>query len=164
MTRNVNWIASAGFTVLIFAFATVALHAQGDAGQKQQGTEALLVKAQAICPVTGQGLNTMGGPVRASVGDQTVFFCCKACVNGRIDETHWQRVQANLIAAQGKCPVMGNALPKNPASVVVNRRRVFVCCPPCVEKIKAQPRDYLETVDRLIRENVSREPEGQVVK
>jgi hypothetical protein len=39
----------------------------------------LLASKQKICPVTGEPLDSMGGPIRVVVGGRTIFICCKAC-------------------------------------------------------------------------------------
>jgi hypothetical protein len=38
-----------------------------------------LVARQKVCPVTGEPLDSMGGPVRVVIDGQTVFLCCKHC-------------------------------------------------------------------------------------
>ncbi len=38
-----------------------------------------LIERQKVCPVTGESLNAMGGPVRVIVDGRTVFVCCAAC-------------------------------------------------------------------------------------
>lgn len=38
-----------------------------------------LIVLQHVCPVTGSKLGSMGTPVKVSVGDQTIFLCCKSC-------------------------------------------------------------------------------------
>jgi Cu(I)/Ag(I) efflux system membrane fusion protein len=40
----------------------------------------LLAAKQKICPVTGEPLDSMGGPVRVEVAGRVVFVCCKGCV------------------------------------------------------------------------------------
>lgn len=114
----------------------------------------LLIAAQKICPVSGEELGSMGAPLKAKSGDQTIFLCCKGCAGKQISKENWAKVMANLAAAQGRCPVMNRALPKNAASVVVNGRKVFVCCPPCTGKIEANPERYLSVVDALLAKNV----------
>lgn len=153
--------------ILGFGLATVVIMFAGPDSTNAQGEgtsqtaakklEGLLVRAQKVCPVMGKDLTKMGGPVRATVGEQTVFLCCKGCFKGKIAKQHWDQIQANLIAAQGKCPVMGKPLPKNAASIVVSGRKVFVCCPPCTNKIKADPGKYLAIVDRFLEENLARQ-------
>ncbi len=39
----------------------------------------LLAAKQKICPVSGEPLDSMGGPVRVVVEGRTVFICCKGC-------------------------------------------------------------------------------------
>jgi hypothetical protein len=38
-----------------------------------------LAAAQAVCPVTNLPLDSMGGPLKVTVGDHTVFICCEGC-------------------------------------------------------------------------------------
>jgi Cu(I)/Ag(I) efflux system membrane fusion protein len=38
-----------------------------------------LAAKQKICPVTGEALDSMGGPVRVEVAGRVMFVCCKAC-------------------------------------------------------------------------------------
>lgn len=116
--------------------------------------ERLLVRAQAVCPVTGKGLTSMGGAVKATVSKATVYLCCKGCFGKTIPSKHWDTVTANLIKAQGHCPVMDKPLPTNPKSVVVEGRRIFVCCPPCTKKIEDDPKKYVAAVDRLLEKNL----------
>ena len=42
-------------------------------------SEMFLAEKQKVCPVTGEPLDSMGGPVRVEVAGRTVFICCKAC-------------------------------------------------------------------------------------
>ncbi len=39
----------------------------------------LIAERQKVCPVTGNSLDAMGGPVKVVVDGRTVFVCCKAC-------------------------------------------------------------------------------------
>ena len=121
----------------------------------------MLVTAQKICPVTGKDLKSMGGPVKSTRGEQTVYLCCKGCFKGQIDKQHADQIDKNLIAAQGKCPVMGKKLPDSPVSVVVKGRKVFVCCPPCTDKIKADPDKHLAIVNKLLAEHLKAAGDSQ---
>ncbi len=42
---------------------------------------------------------------------------------------------------------MKKPLPQNPKWTIVEGRIVYVCCPPCIEKIEADPKTYLKIVD-----------------
>ena len=37
-------------------------------------------KAQAICPVTGAALGSMGVPVKIMLRGKPVYLCCKGCI------------------------------------------------------------------------------------
>lgn len=41
-----------------------------------------LAKLQVLCPITMEPLGSMGKPLKIKVGDDAVFVCCKACING----------------------------------------------------------------------------------
>ena len=37
------------------------------------------IAAQKTCPVSGKDLGAMGGPIKASLGEKSVFLCCPGC-------------------------------------------------------------------------------------
>lgn len=131
-----------------------AVHADDKAAHEDE----LMIAAQKICPISGEALGEMGAPVKTKIGDQTVFICCKACVGKEASKDNMQKVTANLIAAQGICPVLGKPLPNDAASVVVNNRQIFVCCKMCIAKIKADPAKYIAKVDEQIEKNLKDHP------
>jgi hypothetical protein len=104
---------------------------------------------QGICPVSGKELGSMGAPVKVQVGEETVFLCCNGCLQRKISAEHWATIHANMARAQGKCPVMNKALPENPKWAIVAGQIVYVCCPPCIPKINADPETYLKKVEAL---------------
>ena len=114
------------------------------------------MKAQEICPVSGEKLGTRGAPVKVKVGDEHAFLCCKNCTSKAIDAKHWTTVQENLAKAQSICPVMEKPVNSKMDSVVVNGRRIFVCCPPCVDKIKKSPDEYVAKLNRQIEKRESK--------
>jgi len=141
---------------LAFFAVGLMLSAAAFAEEKEKSVDedALLIAAQNICPVSGKDLRAMGGPVKAKSGDQAVFLCCKECLGKPISKENWAKVTANLAAAQGRCPVMNRPLPQGAKAVVVNGRRIFVCCPPCIGKIQANPDKFLAVVDAMLAKNV----------
>ena len=112
-------------------------------------SQALHAAVQQICPVSGVELGKHGAPLRVAVGEQEqeVFLCCKACLQKEINPEHWATIHANTLAAQGRCPVMKKPLPEDAHWQVIEGRVVFVCCPPCVEKIVADPKPHMELLD-----------------
>ena len=149
----------AGALVAALGLGALSLTFAKDADGKTDTTKSakldqLLIKAQKVCPVSGQKLGSMGKPVRTMVDGHTAFLCCKGCVGKKPDAEHLKTVYANLAAAQEICPVMKKPLPKKPASFVVEERLVFVCCPPCSRKIKAEPEKYFAVIDQKLEEKL----------
>lgn len=119
--------------------------------ERQAANEQWHIEAQGICPVSGEALGSKGRPVKVEVGDgEHAFLCCQACTGKPINAKHWMQVQANLAKAQQICPVMEQPVDATMESVVVNGRKIFVCCPPCIAKIKADPETYVEKLNLQI--------------
>lgn len=143
-------------------FAALAIAGRADqpadeSAAKRKEADRLLIAAQKICPVTGEDLHAMGEPYRAKSGERVVFLCCKSCLGKQIDPEHWKQAQTNLREAQGICPVMKRPLPANAASVVVEGRTIFVCCKPCIEKVKGDPKKALAAVDAQLKRHAEAE-------
>lgn len=151
MKKRISFaLAALAASLMVTAAVAYAAAPQGSSVEK------LLIAAQKICPVSGRDLMAMGGPVKAVSGKKTVYLCCKGCFQKPIQPAAWAQIQKNLIAAQGKCPVMGKPLPAQPKSAVVAGRTVFVCCPRCTKQVVANPQKYLPVVNRLLAENLGR--------
>jgi hypothetical protein len=91
----------------------------------------------------------MGDPIKVQVGEEIVFLCCKGCMKQKIKPEHWATIHTNFAKAQRICPVMKHELPKRPKWTIVDGEIIYVCCPPCTEKIAAEPQKYLRAVDEL---------------
>ena len=125
------------------------------AKELQAHSDQLHIAAQGICPVSGKELGSMGDPIKVKVGEEEVaFLCCQGCVGKQIDADHWKAVQANLAKAQGTCPVMGKEVDSGMKSTVVNGRKIFVCCPPCIDKIQKDPAKFVAKLNDQIEANV----------
>ncbi len=129
--------------------------------ERQAKSDQLHATAQGICPVTGNKLGSMGAPIKVKVGEEEVaFLCCKGCVGKQIKAEHWTTIQTNLATAQKTCPVMGKAVDASMKSTVVNGRKIFVCCPPCIEKIKSDPATFVAKLDAQIAGDDHQEGDG----
>jgi hypothetical protein len=105
--------------------------------ERQEKSDQLHATAQGICPVTGNKLGSMGAPIKVKVGKEEVaFLCCKGCVGKQIKAEHWTTIQTNLATAQK------------------------TCCPPCIEKIKADPATYVAKLDVQIAGDDHQEGDG----
>ena len=131
------------------------------------GTEALTVApateadklgvaAQGTCPISGGDLNAMGGPIKVTRGEQSVYLCCEGCLpkveaapdrvfGSVISASKATEADAEAVAAQGTCPITGKDLNAMGGPVELRRgdQAVFVCCPGCIDKVKADPDAYL---------------------
>ncbi len=119
------------------------------ADQTQANRDQLRIAVQEICPVSGKKLGSMGNPIKAKIGESTVFLCCQGCLKGKVNPQHWATIHGNIAKAQGICPVMKHKLPKNPKWTIVEGQVVYVCCPPCTKKIASDPKTFLQQVDGL---------------
>ena len=120
------------------------------AKERQIASDKIHAMAQAICPVTGNELGSMGEPFKVKVGEEVAFLCSKDCVDQKIKAEHWTTIQTNLAAAQKICPVMLQPVDATKKSSIVNGRKIFVCCPPCIAKIEADPTTYVAKLDAQI--------------
>jgi len=66
---------TAEFTVP-FAFAQPAGFTVAKATKADEASVAKLK----VCPVSGEDLFAMGGPLKVSLGDRSTFICCKSCL------------------------------------------------------------------------------------
>lgn len=139
----------AAITVMVSAAQLAVGQPPTDRAREQQKRDQLRVAVQDICPISGQKLGSMGAPIKVQVGEETVFLCCKGCMQQKIKPEHWATIHANFAKAQRICPVMKHDLPKSPKWTIVEGQIVYVCCKPCTKKIAADPKKYLRAVDAL---------------
>ena len=147
--------------LLVLTFVSGAFAEDSQEQTQQDKQDQVLMAVQQICPVTGNKLGTHGTPVKVTVGEQKekIFLCCKGCLKGKLDAKHWATIHANFRKAQGKCPVMKNPINEKSKWVVVDGRVIYVCCPPCIDKIKAEPEKYIKQVDEYYAESLEEEKE-----
>ncbi|MEO1615606.1 MAG: hypothetical protein AAFV88_07150 [Planctomycetota bacterium] len=122
---------------------------------------AAAVARQAVCPVSGKRLGSMGTPVAVTVGNATVYACCSSCVKSiqsnpkrfaagkpSILVSTTTSADANAIARQKVCPVMEEPLGGmgKPLKVMIGDQPVYLCCKGCVKRIEAEPLKYLDMV------------------
>ena len=136
-------------TMLGLAGQAAAVSGAETPEEVQARRDQMRVAVQEICPISGQELGSMGDPVKVTVGEakEEVFLCCKGCLKGKIKPEHWATIHANIAVAQGRCPIMKKELPEGAKWTVVKGEIVYVCCPPCIKKIAANPDESLNQVD-----------------
>lgn len=145
-------------TVALLMANGVAASADDLPADEQQRRDELHSAVQQICPVSGQRLGDHGPPIKVTVGEkkEEIFLCCQGCLQQKIDPKHWATIHANIARDQQICPVMKKPLPKSAKWTIVHGRVVYVCCPPCTDKIAADPATHLATVDRIYADSVAK--------
>ncbi len=140
---------------LLVAAAT-AVRADDPSPEEQAKKDQLRIAVQQICPVSGQKLGDHGTPIKVTVGEkkEVIFLCCQGCLQQKIDPKHWATIHGNMAKAQEVCPVMEKPLPKNPKWTIVNGQMVYVCCPPCTDKVARNPGEFLKKVDAYYASNI----------
>lgn len=123
-----------------------------------KATEAdnLGVSAQGTCPISGEDLNAMGGPIKVVRGDESLFICCPACLEpieaepdryfgSVISAAKATEADAEAVAAQATCPISGKDLNAMGGPIEISRagKSIFVCCPACIGAVKADAEKYL---------------------
>ncbi len=60
------------------------------------------VRAQGVCPVTDEPLDSMGAPIKVTVDGRTMFVCCQGCVSDVVEnfEANAQKLAARRPANQ----------------------------------------------------------------
>ncbi|MBN1296916.1 hypothetical protein JXA80_09050 [bacterium] len=108
----------------------------------------------AVCPVTGKRAGDMKA-VRCGSG--SCSECKRACCSEKT------AVVSGDSQAQTVCPVKGKKINKD-YYVDHNGKRIYLCCPGCVAKVKSDPEKYIERLEDqgIVLETVkTMEPEGQ---
>jgi hypothetical protein len=136
---------------VVFAMVVVALGACSLASaQEFSKSDQIHIAVQQICPISGQKLGDHGAPVKVKIGEEHLFVCCRGCLQGKaVNPQLWATIHANFAKAQRICPIMKKELPPNPKWTVVEGQIFYVCCPPCTDKIAADPKTYLQKLDEL---------------
>lgn len=70
----------ATFTVPFEVRATPAAKPALITYAKATSSDRAAIAAQRVCKVSGEDLSSMGGPVKVSRGDKSVFICCMGCL------------------------------------------------------------------------------------
>ena len=111
------------------------------------------------CPVAGKTADGKGCGGKMSAG------CCSAAKSGEAVTDGSTKASAGCCAGksavkcpvtgqtaemkssmQEKCPVMNRAIDKK-LYVDHDGKRIYVCCPGCIEKVKADPGKYIKQIE-----------------
>ncbi len=106
------------------------------------------VQPQTTCPVMGGNVNKA---LFAEYGGKRIYVCCKECLETvKNDPVKYIRdLEAGgvtLEKVQANCPVMGGEINKK-VFADHNGKRVYFCCPGCIETFKKDPDKYLKKLE-----------------
>jgi hypothetical protein len=123
---------------------------------KATAADAIGVAAQGICPISGDDLTAMGGPIRVSRGEESLFLCCQGCLDpikaepdryfaSVISAAKATESDKEAVAAQGTCPISSQDLNAMGGPIKISRagKSVFVCCPACIGAVKENADEHL---------------------
>ena len=109
------------------------------------------------CPVSGQALRSMGGPVDLVYNNRLVRFCCKGCVRGfkKDPGPTLAKLDDAVIAAQSEaypfeaCPISRQKLVSmgEPVDYIVGNRLVRFCCTGCIGRFYRAPAVHLAALN-----------------
>ena len=105
------------------------------------------VKMQTACPVMGGKINK---DLYVDQAGKRIYVCCKGCIAPvqKDFKKHAEKVAAageTVATIQTTCPVMGGKINKKQYADVKGKR-IYVCCPGCIGKIKSELEDHAFTV------------------
>jgi YHS domain-containing protein len=104
---------------------------------------------QVNCPVTGKAVDKA---LSVEKDGKRIYVCCKNCI-AKVEkdfDTYAKKMEGDGIVlekAQTTCPVMkGNPINKK-FFVDVEGKRIYVCCPGCIDPIKKEPAKYIKILE-----------------
>jgi cytochrome c551/c552 len=145
-----------GLVLVLVLGLTSQAEAAGLTFAKATAADKKAIATQKVCKVSGESLGSMGGPIKATRGDRSVFLCCASCektvladpdkfLGAEITTSKATPADQKAIAAQKACPVSGEALGSMGGPIKVTRggKSVFLCCPNCLKPVLAAPDKFL---------------------
>lgn len=138
------------FTQPVFSKGKVVLHPQTYSSKEAK------VGDKVICPVLGEKFTVKKDSKYAEVKGKKYYVCCPMCIKKiKKDPDKYLKDKALKQTFKSKeakigdeviCPVMGEEITveKKSKYVEINKKKYYVCCPMCIDKIKKNPEKYLK--------------------
>ena len=78
------------FVVVLIAAQSACAHEEKQT-EEQVRREQLRIAVQAICPISGETLGSMGDPIKVAAAGtrEEIYLCCEACTTGKINPKLW---------------------------------------------------------------------------
>lgn len=106
---------------------------------------------QKKCPVMGGAIN----PNLYYQYSKKIYVCCPGCISTikknpvKYLKIVQKEIAASKVKTQKKCPVMGGKI--NSSLYYTYNKKIYVCCPGCIAKIKKNPEKYLKIVQKNLK-------------
>lgn len=134
---------------ILLLIAAVAIGMTSYAAEKQETPKK---KQQTHCAVMRN--NPINTNLYVDVKGKRIYVCCPGCIPKiKADpDKYIKQLEAQGITIekapmmQTTCPVLGGKINKN-LYADVNGKRIYVCCPMCIGKIKANPEKYIKQME-----------------
>jgi hypothetical protein len=145
--RMDRWAMSLVIVSLVgIAGATLAAAEHGSHVKDAKKAKIIL---QTKCPVMGGKINKA---LYVDHGGKRVYVCCKGCIAPLKKDPvkHIKKLESEGVTVaklQSTCPVMGGKINKKQYADVKGKR-IYVCCPGCIGKIKADPATYIKKLEK----------------
>jgi len=106
------------------------------------------VKVQTTCPAMGGKINKA---LYVDYKGKRIYLCCKGCIAPVTKDPakYIEKLESEGVTVaklQTTCPVMGGKINKKQYADVEGKR-IYVCCPGCIAKIKADPETYIKKLE-----------------
>ena len=139
-------LVSITFVGLAVAFAAGTLMIRGE--------EPATKSPQTKCPVMGMPINK---DIHLDYQGQRIYFCTPDCPAEfkKDPEKYFAKIADQnvlLESVQKNCPVTGEAINKQ-VFTDYKGRRVYFCCPACIEPFKKDPEKYLNKLQEQTQQN-----------
>ena len=135
-------------TLILIGLTLIGARADEGAGNPTPGEKAKKLKLQTICPIMGGKINKS---LYVDALGKRIYVCCPVCIAhvkkdpaAAIKKLEDQGV--TVATLQTRCPVMDGKINKS-LYADVNGKRIYVCCPGCIDKIKADPARYIKKLE-----------------
>ena len=109
---------------------------------------------QTLCPVKGGAIDKSQ---YVDADGKRIYVCCPGCLD-KVRKNPAQFIKQlesqgitldkapTAAVPQTKCPVMGENIDKS-QYVDADGKRIYVCCPDCISKVKANPEKYIKEME-----------------